>query len=267
MMQEPNTHLSDETLLLFADGERGGREEAAIREHLAACWSCRQRMRELEYAMEEAARMHRETTHPPLPSPDGPRALLRARLRELAAVSPPPSMHPADNRYVRALGLVAMTGALLVVLWRGTGSNERVAVPRSDLTPGAVRAVAAIDVCAGQFNDNAGVMPSEERQVFAEYGMANAERRKYEVDYLITPALGGAEDIRNLWPQPYSGSLWNAYVKDALEDRLRGMVCSGQLDLATAQREIAGNWIAAYKKYFHTRRPLPQHLRHEDRTQ
>ena len=27
-------------------------------------------------------------------------------------------------------------------------------------------------------------------------------------------------------------------------------------DLATAQHEIASNWIAAYKKYFHTQTPL-----------
>jgi hypothetical protein len=66
--------------------------------------------------------------------------------------------------------------------------------------------------------------------------------------------------------RPYTGSPWNAYVKDALEDHLRGMVCSGQLDLATAQHEIAVNWIAAYKKYFRTRRPLQQHVR-DDRTE
>jgi len=39
-------------------------------------------------------------------------------------------------------------------------------------------------------------------------------------------------------------------VKDALEDRLHTMVCSGQLDLATAQRELSRDWVAAYKKYF-----------------
>jgi hypothetical protein len=50
-------------------------------------------------------------------------------------------------------------------------------------------------------------------------------------------------------------------VKDALEDRLRQMVCGGQLDLTTAQHEIAVNWIAAYKKYFHTARPLARHIR------
>jgi len=34
------------------------------------------------------------------------------------------------------------------------------------------------------------------------------------------------------------------------------MVCSGKLDLSTAQRDIATDWIAACKKYFHTDRPL-----------
>ena len=45
-------------------------------------------------------------------------------------------------------------------------------------------------------------------------------------------------------------------MKDALEEHLHQMVCSGQLDLSTAQRDIATDWIAAYKKYFHTDRPL-----------
>jgi hypothetical protein len=31
------------------------------------------------------------------------------------------------------------------------------------------------------------------------------------------------------------------------------------LDLAEAQRAIASNWIAAYKKYFHTDEPLLTH--------
>ena len=85
MMRDLNAHFSDEKLLLFADGETHGREETDIRDHLAACWSCRLRMRELDDAIAEVARMYRETALRPLPPPDGPRALLRARLRELAA--------------------------------------------------------------------------------------------------------------------------------------------------------------------------------------
>jgi hypothetical protein len=42
---------------------------------------------------------------------------------------------------------------------------------------------------------------------------------------------------------------WNARVKDRLEDRLHALVVNGKLDLKTAQREIATDWIAAYKKY------------------
>ena len=41
-----------------------------------------------------------------------------------------------------------------------------------------------------------------------------------------------------------------------VEDRLRDMVCKGEIDLSTAQHEIATDWIVAYKKYFHTDRPL-----------
>jgi len=38
-------------------------------------------------------------------------------------------------------------------------------------------------------------------------------------------------------------------VKDALERKLHKLVCTGQLDLKTAQRETASDWIEAYKKY------------------
>ncbi|MEO8592391.1 MAG: hypothetical protein ABI759_03640 [Candidatus Solibacter sp.] len=247
--------------MLFADGEVHGREERDIREHLAACWSCRLRLRELDDTIAEAARLHREAAHPPLPPAEGPRALLRARLRELAPAAPRSVERWKVQHVTGAFALFAAVGVLLVAIWVGRTSSESNAIPRSDLTPGAVRTVAVRDVCLAELSSNAEVLPVVQRQVFVEYGMPEAEAQAYEVDYLITPALGGSDDIRNLWPQPYAGSSWNAYVKDALEDHLRGMVCNGQLDLATAQHEIASNWVAAYQKYFHTRRPLSQHQR------
>ncbi len=267
MMREPETHLTDEELLLFADGESHGRDAANSRDHLAACWSCRLRLRELDDAIAEVARMHRQAMNPPLPPPEGPRALLRARLREMGASGAPSAERVTFNRFLRMGAVFGTVAGVIAIIWIGASTNELDAVPRSDLTPGAVRSRQAMDVCNAELSGNARVVPAVQQQVFAEYGMRDAEARAYEVDYLITPALGGSDDIRNLWPQPYSGSPWNAYVKDALEDHLRGMVCGGELDLATAQREIAVNWIAAYKKYFHTRRPLPQHqrLRREDR--
>ncbi|MGC2279702.1 MAG: hypothetical protein WA603_06770, partial [Candidatus Acidiferrales bacterium] len=55
---------------------------------------------------------------------------------------------------------------------------------------------------------------------------------------------------------PYSMPAWNAHRKDALEEYLHQLVCAGKLDLPTAQHDIATNWIAAYKKYFHTNAPV-----------
>lgn len=108
-----------------------------------------------------------------------------------------------------------------------------------------------------QFEILFSVVPhSLHQQVFQEYGIVNARAADYEIDYLITPGLGGAEDIHNLWPEPYKAPRWNAHVKNALEEHLHQMVCSGKLDLPTAKRDIATNWIAAYKKYFHTDKPL-----------
>jgi hypothetical protein len=137
-----------------------------------------------------------------------------------------------------------------------TRATPAVFVPDAHLTPGATVLVARQDVCSSAAPKNRMVPVSLQQQVLDEYGVGNAEPKAYEVDYLITPALGGADDIRNLWPQSYGGNGWNARVKDALEDRLHDLVCSGDLDLATAQREISTDWIAAYKKYFHTDRPL-----------
>jgi hypothetical protein len=78
------------------------------------------------------------------------------------------------------------------------------------------------------------------------------------MDYLIAPELGGADDPKNYWPQPY-GIEWNAHVKDALEDHLHQLVCAKKVTLETVQREIAANWIETYKKYFQTNGPLASH--------
>ena len=62
----------------------------------------------------------------------------------------------------------------------------------------------------------------------------------YEFDHLIPLELGGApDDAKNLWPQPHSSS----FTKDGLENYLHGQVCSGNMDLKSAQHEIATNWF------------------------
>ena len=47
--------------------------------------------------------------------------------------------------------------------------------------------------------------------------------------------------------------------------KLHKLVCAGQLDLKTAQREIASDWIEAYKKYVSASPPAPR--AHEPKTE
>ena len=47
-------------------------------------------------------------------------------------------------------------------------------------------------------------------------------------------------------------------MKVALERTLHKLVCAGQLNLQTAQRELASNWIEAYQKYIGKSPPTPK---------
>ena len=196
--------------------------------------------------------------------------MLKARLIQQAPASGPWRWHkPVWAAAASILGLLVMGWFAARTGWHrpevswpmdsthlaGDLARSR---PNTALTPGATILLSRSAVCSQANVKNKEVPASVQRIVFAEYGLAQAQPRAYEVDYLVTPALGGADDIRNLWPHSYS-SVWNARVKDALEDRLRDMVCDGSLDLADAQREIAVDWIGAYRKYFHTDGPLPGH--------
>jgi hypothetical protein len=271
-MRNEDLHLSDEELLLAADGELPARRADQVHVHLAACWACRARMAEIEGAIADFARAHRQTLDPQLPPIAGPRALLRAQLAELASNREASSWRrlfqftPATRAAAllcAAVVIAAMAGGLLFrhsTLGRTypvVASLERAAVPDRSLTPGATRVVTVSDVCSMPHEEVIGEVSSSLRQeVFHEYGIADAHAGDYEIDYLIAPGLGGAEDIHNLWPQPYTSHIWNAHVKDTLEEHLHQMVCEGKLDLSTAQRDISTDWIAAYKNYFHTDRPL-----------
>jgi hypothetical protein len=230
---------------------------------------------ELEGALAEVGDAQRAVCAAELPSGAGPRALLKARLAELTA-------RERQNAWARWGAVLAGHGGTavlagvgivlffvvvnLVVLnlrpGLGRSAPAQTAIghreePDLRLTPGATVPVTAGEVCRADGGRATPVVPvSMRRKVFEEYGVTPPRPDAYEVDYLITPELGGATDIRNLWPEPYQDTLWNAHVKDQLEDRLHEMVCRGDVDLATAQRDISTDWIAAYRKYFHADRPV-----------
>ena len=247
------------------DGKLFGHDDRLAREHLDACWKCRARRQELRQAIAGFVRLHQGEWDAKFPPADGPRALLKAQLAQLSAVeSAPRSQWLAFRRFVWALGAAACGVLALGFFLRDCtcpfpalfSKALIVSVPDSRLTPGATLRLSRIKVCSEASTNNKVVPVALQRKVFEECRMVGAEPRAYEVDYLVTPALGGADDIHNLWPHSYSATVWNAQVKDALENRLRTLVCSGQLDLATAQRDISEDWVAAYKKYFHTDSPI-----------
>jgi len=148
-------------------------------------------------------------------------------------------------------------------------------VPDPARTPGATLEVTTADICVPGYSKRVRNVPVDvKRQVYANYGIRSHEPGEYEVDHLISLELGGSNSIRNLWPQSFRTSPWNAYVKDALENELHRRVCAGTLDLATAQHIIAQNWVMGYRQYVNptppagrTRTRKRSHRQHRRRAQ
>jgi len=215
-------HPNDDILVMFIDGELDAQTALEVGAHLGECDVCTARRK----ALADASAAYSES--------------VRRRRWPYAAAA--------------AASVLAAAG-LLFVPQRPVHAAY---LPDARLTPGAASALTADQVCVVERETE--IPESLARRVFAQYQIDRPAPRAYEVDYLISPSLGGADDIRNLWPQPYRGGDWTANVKDALEDHLRGLVCSGKLRLTDAQRDIATDWVAAYRKHFKTDKPLPTHI-------
>ncbi len=162
---------------------------------------------------------------------------------------------------------MALVAVLVAVIWMSrTGDMVHAPSPElgtplpiAALTPGAVSSLTAVELCGGTRPPRLVTTESRSR-VLRAYGMETVSTQTYELDALITPELGGTTAPENLWPQPYASPVWNARVKDELEQLLPTLVCAHQVDLAQAQREIATDWVAAYKRYFKTDVPLQAHV-------
>lgn len=135
-------------------------------------------------------------------------------------------------------------------------------LPDRRLTPGNLREVTRDDICAPGYTKRVREVPIRiRRRVYERYERRRENGICCELDHLIPLELGGSNREQNLWPEPYN-VLWNARAKDRLEGRLHKLVCDGSIDLATAQREIASDWIAAYRKYIG---PMPSTAGHPRR--
>ena len=148
------------------------------------------------------------------------------------------------------------------------------ALPNPSLTPGALNpAVSQADIdetiCVRGYSRS--IRPPEnyterlKREQIREYGYKDHKLWHYEEDHLVALSAGGSPTSpENLWPQPHDvvGG-WGSFAKDRLETRLHWLVCHRGIPLATAQRALASDWIAAYQRYIG---PTPDnHKLHWDR--
>ncbi len=151
--------------------------------------------------------------------------------------------------------------AALVVATLFASSNASVLageLPDRQLTPGTINTAISEQQYRAQCHNKGWTRPyrpsvsftnSLKKLQMKKYGYPLADVGDYEEDHLVPLCLAGApQDPANLWPQPRFGE-WNADRKDNLEAKLCRLACDGKVPLWEAQREIATDWIAAYRKY------------------
>ena len=149
---------------------------------------------------------------------------------------------------------------LVVSVGSTLGASTNPALPNARLTSGATNPAVTPStihstICVVGYTSR--IRPVEsytERLKFSQldsgYNLHGDTRAAhYEEDHLIPLEVGGSPtSVKNLWPEPRYVP-WGAAKKDALENRLHALVCSGAVPLATAQRVFATNWIAGYLRY------------------
>ncbi len=266
-------HLTIEEILQLHDEELNGKTAQDAFEHLARCCDCSVRSNALKATSEGVNDAFFNEMRRTNPGHQVARLRLASQLQRSATE---PSLvlrfasRPRTLIYASVTLIALASSAFAWHRYRAHQSAsayiEERALPNPRLTPGDVTYVKLSDVCPSQDDDKDPTVPVPVQEVvFHEYGVLGASyREQFQVDYLINPQLGGTAEIRNLWPQPYQSALWNAYAKDELEDRLHEMVCQHTITLDQAQREIAKDWIHAYKKYFGTEIPISREARLED---
>lgn len=107
--------------------------------------------------------------------------------------------------------------------------------PNPALTPGVARPLSRTAVCSTRWGaDRRHVTTAMRKRVFVAYRIPYEKHALYELDHLIPRELGGADDVANLWPEPWD----DAHAKDKQENALHVAVCRGELSLETAQHQM-----------------------------
>jgi len=130
-------------------------------------------------------------------------------------------------------------------------SLENGVLPDPQCTPGAIDPSVTQDnidstICVSGYTKTVrptvSVTEPQKFESMKAYGFDDSPSN-YEFDHLVPLEIGGApDDLRNLWPESHNTTP-NSYDKDGFENYLNDQVCSGKMDLKTAQNEIATDWV------------------------
>ena len=141
---------------------------------------------------------------------------------------------------MRAIAAAALILANLAV---AAAAGDAPILPDHNLTPGDTLPVSVETLCIpGYAKGVRHVAGRVKESVYRAYKLESHEG--YTIDHLIAIELGGSNDPKNLWPQPWA----DAELKDALENRLHALVCAGSISLIEAKALVASDWVAAYRR-------------------
>lgn len=163
------------------------------------------------------------------------------------------------------IALAALGAVLATAQWNGphrgvgvtVGQHSWAYVPLPDIpdpafTPGVVASTDEAEVCGRE-----GGLTYSQRHRQTTSGTKKAVLQEYgqeppfdgEIDHRLPLALGGADVVKNLWPQKAVGK-WNYHMKDALEVYVWAAVCKHHtMTLADGQAVfLAPDWRAGYCK-------------------
>jgi hypothetical protein len=142
----------------------------------------------------------------------------------------------------------ALQGQALGTVTKSSGCKVNAGLPDRACTPGAV--LVGLDVkrlCAPGYVQHAHHVTTASKQfAYGEYGFASPTTAGYKLDLLVPRGLGGSNLRANLWPASLRPP--GFVEKETLSNYLHSRVCGHKLDLTTAQKEIATDWLTAYRR-------------------
>lgn len=172
-----------------------------------------------------------------------------------APITVPPTFTDATAAVAPSLPVVGYTSPPKVTGRQRPSCLARVRgqMPDPACTPGSVGSTDVNTVCAPKFASTrrpaARYTDPAKTTAMLAYRMIPGDRKRIEYDHLVPLALGGSNDVSNLWPQISDLSLVDERnSKDGVEQRVWNAVCRDRkVGLVAAQEAMARNWMSAEK--------------------